>query len=389
MAYAQLTMLVPALLVALASPALQKPSKGAGKPKSPPPVAPPPPAPPPRLESFPGALAAAKALALERNVPLLAHIIIDGEDANDRYRQSILPNAELIAASPRLVVVVANDKDHPQQAIDERAPDGTPRRVELCSAYGTRGCGAHQAAWRELTVEFVEPDGMVRCPQLVVFLPDGKVLARFKTGEPPAVSEILASITEAQASCGAGMTDAELAEARAKLAEAQGASSARRWPAAVRALQEVVKLAGKAPLAARAREGLPAAEKELRASFDAAAALLVPGTVGDGCRALDALRRECAGLAIEAEIAARIDAAAADKALRAEVAAWRISVEAAALLAEARATQATDPKKARAIARKLFQKRFAATKAAEDARKEWPDVAAEEDERARKKTSGG
>lgn len=387
MAYAQLTMLVPALLAALALPALQKPPKPGPKPKTPPPAAPA--APPARLESFPGTLAAAKALALERNVPLLAHIVIDGEDANDRYRQTILPDAELIAASSRLVVVVANDKDHPPQAVEERAPDGTTRRVELCSAYGTRGCGAHKAAWTELTVQFLEPDGLVRCPQLVIFTPDGKVLTRFKSGEPPAVGEVLASIKEAQATCGAGMTDAELAGARAKLAEAQGAASAKRWPAAVRGLQEVVKLGGKAPIAAQAREALPAAEKELRASFDAAAALLVPGTVAEGCRALDALRRECAGLSIEAQIAARLDAAAADKALRAEVAAWKLSVEADALLAEARAAQATDAKKARATARKLFQKRFAGTQAAQDARKEWPDVAAEEDAREKKKGAGG
>lgn len=383
MPYAQLHTLVPALFLALAVLPLQKPNKPGPKSKEPArkelvkAV--------PRLAPFSGNLAAAKALALERNVPIVAHMILENEQANDSYRATILPDAELIAASVRVIVIVAADGEHASQTIEEPQPDGTTKRRTLCSIFGTPDCAGHRAAWNDLAKQFVEADGLLHCPQVAVILPDTKVSGRINTGEPPAPSEIIALIKEAVALCGPGLSDDELAESKKLVVDGETALAAQQWPAAVRALQRVVTLCAKGPTAERARQSLPAAEQGLRALFEKRAALLVPGTVAEGFKQLTELQKACAGLALEAEIAARLKAAEGDKALQGEIAAYRTALEADQILVDARALQASDAKKARALVRKLFQKRFAATNAAAEARKLWPDVATEEDARQQKK----
>ncbi len=50
---------------------------------------------PPKLTPFVGRLGDARASAKERNVPILAHIILDAEEASDRYRTIVLTDAGL------------------------------------------------------------------------------------------------------------------------------------------------------------------------------------------------------------------------------------------------------------------------------------------------------
>ena len=53
--------------------------------------------PPPKLTPFVGKLADARARAKERNVPVLVHVLLDGEEASTRYRDDAVLGSRLIA----------------------------------------------------------------------------------------------------------------------------------------------------------------------------------------------------------------------------------------------------------------------------------------------------
>jgi hypothetical protein len=111
----------------------------------------------------------------------------------------------------------------------------------------------------------------------------------------------------------------------------------------------------------------------------------VPGTAAEGWKKLVEFQQTCAGLAAEKEIAARLKKAETDKAIKAEIAACKLALEADALLAEAqRARDAGDAKTAERAVRRLLAKRFAECAAAKKAREAWPEIAADEDGKGKK-----
>jgi hypothetical protein len=74
----------------------------------------------------------------------------------------------------------------------------------VCSLYGTPNCGAHQVFWDDLFREFHEEDGSLRCPQTILYLPDGTVHLRVNNGNPPVVDELVGAIEEARGKAGRG-----------------------------------------------------------------------------------------------------------------------------------------------------------------------------------------
>ncbi|MEE8467860.1 MAG: hypothetical protein V3T22_05365, partial [Planctomycetota bacterium] len=80
------------LLTALPAAAAQR-----GKRKSKPPQA---------LNYHDGELAAARAEALGRNVPVLVLCILEGEEANERFQHQLLDNPPLVAAALHALVVL-------------------------------------------------------------------------------------------------------------------------------------------------------------------------------------------------------------------------------------------------------------------------------------------
>lgn len=370
------------LLVAPAAEAQKPPKKDPPKKDAPKPA----PAKPaePTLAPFLGRLEEAKTLAKERNVPLLVHIVLEGEQANDEYRDKVLPAKDLVAASAGAVVIVANNGTHSKKVVDEPQPDGTVVRKELCSVYGTPGCNAHQRCWGDLFRDYSEETGGERtmnCPQTIVLAPDGEVALRVNNGNPPPPEDVVAALKETQLKAGPGLTDAELADVKRLLAEGETLMETKGWPDAVRTWQKVLAIAPKGRWAEQASQSLPIATKELGAEIERVAALLVPGTAAQGYERMLDLAKACAGLApFEKDLAARLKKVETDKATRDEIAAWKLEGEAAAILAEAqKAADEGDEKKAQRVVRKLFTKRFASTAAHATARKLWPDVAAEED----------
>lgn len=334
----------------------------------------------PVLAPWLGSYEAAKARAKERSVALLLHVVLEGEQANDDYRDKVLPDKELIVASAGAVVILANNGTHAKKQVEEIQPDGTKTQKEVCALYGTPNCGAHQQTWDDIYREFHEEDGALRCPQTILFGPDGAIALRVNDGNPPPADTITGALQEVVLKFGPGLSEAALAEAKKLLADGTGLMEAQSWPDAQRAWQKLAVLAPKTKFAEEAQRCLPVVEKALAAELERRAALLVPGKAAVGYKLLVELQRAVVGLPIEKAVAERIKKAETDKALKDEIAAYKVEVEATAILTDAqKAADAGEEKKARQAARKLFSKRLRGTEASATARKLWPDVAAEED----------
>jgi len=344
-----------------------------------------PPASVPRLEPFAGRFEQAKASAAERNVPLLLHVILEGEEASDRYRDQLIPDPELRAAARGMVVVIANNGQHAQKTLEERGADGQVTKLSVCSVYGTPDCKAHNAHWEAAFREFKREDGVLSCPQAILLAPDGTLALRVDHGDPPPAGTLLGAVQECTAKFGPGLDAAALTRVKALLAEAEAHALARRWPEALLGAQTVLKLAPQGPWARQAREAQPPAERGLAEELARLQARLVPGQAGAAYGELSALARRCTGLPQEKELAARLKQAESERALQPEIAAWKLEQEAEALFAEARQLEAGGKApQARAAARKLFAPRFAGTQAAAKARSTWPELAAEIDARRAK-----
>jgi hypothetical protein len=328
-----------------------------------------------RLEPFVGKLSEAKTSARERNVPILIHIVIEGEAQNDEYREKILPDKELVAASAGVIVIVANNGTHPKKTIEETV-DGQKVKREVCSVYGCASCAEHQRFWDDVYRDFKEDTGEMFCPQTIVLAPDGQVATRINTHAVPHASEILAALKEAELKAGPGLSAAELVEVKRLLGEGQALTAAQGWPDGVRTWHKLLAITTHGTWADQGRAGLAVAEAGLASELERGTALLVPGHAAEGYKALADLGRDCAGLPIEKEIKVRLSKAERTRELRAEIAAYKLEVEADTLLREAQAlVDAKQEKKAEHVVRRLLAPRFASTPAAAQARQLWPDLA--------------
>jgi hypothetical protein len=118
----------------------------------------------------------------------------------------------------------------------------------------------------------------------------------------------------------------------------------------------------------------------MQAELDQIVAGLVPGSAAKAYEALTTFATEAAGTPLEKVAQQELKKADKDKAIRDELKAWRLSVEADALFREANGlTDEGDTKKAERVVRKLLTARFAGTAAQDAARKQWPEIAKEVD----------
>lgn len=368
--------LTPALLVALC--ALEPFQKGGkDKEKKPAPAAKAAAA-APALQPWKGKFADAKAAAKERNVPILVHIILEGEEQNDEYREKILTDPDLLKRSPSALVIVSNKGQHPSKKI-EVVVDGEKTQRDVCSVYPMFDtCQQHQAAWDELYLEYREENGDMMCPQTVVLAPDGTLAGRINTSNVPEPSEIGALLVAAIAKAGPGLTEEQLVTVKKALEDGKRLAAEQKWIPAWHAWSSVLAITQKSPYADTARAEEPKALAGIQKEFERIAALLVPGTAAKAYEELTRFAAEIAGTPIEKDVAARIKKADGDKAIQPELKAWRLSVEADALLREANGlTDTGDKKKAEKVVRKLLGPRFAGTPAQETAKKLWPEIAAE------------
>jgi hypothetical protein len=157
------------------------------------------------------------------------------------------------------------------------------------------------------------------------------------------------------------------------------------WPDAVRTWQKVLSIAPRGTWGEDGQKQLSAAQEALAGEVDRVSKLLVPGHAADGYKQLGELDKQCAGLPIDKDIKTRLAKAEAAKDIRAEIATYKLGLEADALLREAQSfLDQKQDKKGEHAARRLLAKRFASTEAAAKARELWPDWAKEEDAKTNK-----
>lgn len=343
-----------------------------------------PPAETPQLVPHIGDLDSAKALAKERNVPVLIHMILDGEADNDSYRTKLLQDAELTKACAGAVVVVANNGTHGKKEIESKTASGVEKK-KVCEAYPMfESCGKHQQNWDALYALYKEDSGDLRCPQAILLLPDGTQHERWHEGSVPATDDVRAALAEAVKLAGPGMTAEQLERVKQLAADGRAADKSGDAVAAWKAWSGVLALSSKGRYADEAAKGRDAAWTSVQETVAALYADLAPGKVVAAIEKLQALAKELAGTPLEKDIVQRIKKAEAQKDLKEELAKARLEAEAGALLKEAEtAADLGDDKKAEKAARKLFAKKYRETGSARVGRERWPDLA-EAVERAEK-----
>ncbi len=342
----------------------------------------------PSLVPHIGDLDSARALAKERNAPFLIHMVLDGESDNDSYRDNLLVDAELVKLSVQAVVVVANNGTHKKKSIEIKSAekDGKPTKKEVCEAYPMYdSCAKHQRNWNELYGLYKEDSGDLRCPQAILYLPDGKQHQRWHDGTVPAADDLRGALLEAIKLAGPGLTQEQL-EAVKKLASDARAAESSDDVATWRSWSAVLAISARGKWADEAIAGRDAAFARIQAKVKELQAQLAPGTVVAASRALRLLVKELAGTPLEKEILQSLKKAEAQKELKEELAKARLEEEADLLLKEAEtAADLGDQKKAEKAARKLFAKKYRDTGAARVGRERWPDLAREIEDAERDK----
>jgi hypothetical protein len=362
-------MLLPGLALGIQKPSgkpADKPAPAKGKEK----------APAPQLRPFKGKLSEARAHAKERNAGLLIHIILEGEADNDKYRDTLLKDPELLTACEQAVVVISNNGTHPRASIEVEI-DGKKQKQAVCSVYPMfESCTQHAQHFNELFLEYREESGDLRCPQTILIGPDGKEALRIATGHTPELSEVLAGFDLLRANFGPGLTEEHWVSIVKLCADARQAQLAQNWPVCARAWDKVFALSPKSEYAKEAKAGREACEKGLRERFSALQAKLVPGSAATAYRELQSFEKDCTGLAIAAEIRARIVKAEAQKEIKEELALVRLEMEGEALLEQAQScSDAGNAKELEKTLKKLFAKRLLSTAAARKALSLWPEHA--------------
>ncbi|MBL8863430.1 MAG: hypothetical protein JNK02_15670 [Planctomycetes bacterium] len=330
---------------------------------------------PPPLAPWRGKLLDARAAAKERNVPLLIHVILDQEESNDRYRDTVLPDPDLLRRSAAALVILANNGQHPPKRV-EIVVDGETTSKEVCSVYPMFArCSEHRAPWDELYLELREEDGDMKCPQTAVFLPDGKLVGRINTSSAPEPAEVSALLAEALVKAGPGLTEEQLALVKQRLAEGRELAARADWVGAWHAWNGVLALTQASAFAEEARREEPKALAGMRAAFETIAARLVPGSAAQAFADLSRFAADVVGTPLEKDVQQRLKRAEADKAIAAEIKAWRLALEADALLREATDfADAGETKKSERVIKRLLAPKYAGTPAQDTARKLWPDV---------------
>jgi len=321
----------------------------------------------PKLAPHLGDLESAKAQAKERNAPVLIHMVLDGEVDNDSYREKVLKDTELIKASVGAVVLIANNGTHSKKEVDGK---------KVCDVYPMfDSCGKHQQNWDALYGLYKEDSGDLRCPQVILLLPDGKEHMRWHDGTVPAADDVRGALVEAVKLAGPSLTAEQLETVKKLAAEGRTADAAADAVAAWKAWNGVLQLTAKGQWATEATKGRDAAWSAVQLRVQTLYADLVPGKVVAAVDALQALAKELAGTPLEKEIQQRLKKAEAHKELKDELAKARLEAEAGAILKEAEtAADLGDDKKAEKAARRLFAKKYRATGAARVGKERWPDL---------------
>lgn len=329
------------------------------------------------LQPFEGRLEEARELARARNVPLVEVWVFETEPWDPKVhhdieglRATLTADADLARRLERAVVVLACNRVHPSEEVEEGSGDARATRVR-CSAYHTTGCTPHQRLFEEIFGGH-NVDGVLRSPFVRVTRPDGEENARWDDGSTPSKDALLKGFELAAAAAGAGMTSAEHLEVRQLAASAEAAALAGRAGEAWRDWNALVAINADAPLGKRGLEQRTAALAVLEQRRTAARSALAAGQGVAAWELLHALAASSRGTPLERDVARELKKLESSKEHRAEIARRKQELAAEALVNEIDALlRAGDERGAKKRLQRLF-KRYGETSAAATARERWP-----------------
>lgn len=328
------------------------------------------------LTPYLGGFGSAKTLAQERNVPLLIHMILEGEPENDSYRNSVLPHQGIIEACQNAVVIIANNGEHKPKTIKERI-EGREVESQVCSSYPWfQNCAQHRAPWDDLYMAYQEEDGELKLPQTILLNPAGKKAWRKADGNPAEAKTVLAMLEREQKAAGPGLTSKQLSQVKKAEKDAKRSSDGKLWASAWREWNSILEITESGLYADKAKAAMPKIEAEMERILKDLKSNLVPGSAAGVYSTLYTLQSEWRDTPAQAGVVRAMKSAEKDKAIKDEIREWRFEREALDLLEEAVAARdAKNDKDMKKALRKLFGKKYASTKAQAEARKEFPELA--------------
>ena len=329
----------------------------------------------PTLTPHIGDLESAAKAALERNAPTLIHIILEGEEHNDLYRDEILTDKELIKLSEACVVIISNNGEHKQKIIKEKI-DGVSQERSACSSFPMfSNCDGHRKTWNPLYHEYQDESGDMGCPQTIVLSPSGEIDWRHNIRNPPATSEVAAALKAAQKKYGKSLTKEELRTIKAHVAAGKKAEGAGEWAAAWTRYEAILSIISIGNWAALAKPGQERASKAIGEQLSALEKRFKPGEVATPWRELVALREATRETPFKREVAAFTKKIERDKALKDDIKAIKTEMEAEALWDEADGLlRRGEERKAMKLLKKINGKKFNGTATQARIRERFPEL---------------
>ena len=329
----------------------------------------------PRLLPHIGDLESAAKEALERNAPTLIHILLEGEEHNDAYRDEILSDKELVKLSETCVVIIGNNGEHKQKTIKEKV-DGVSKERTACSAFPMfESCEGHRKIWNPLYHEYQDEDGEMGCPQTIVLSPQGEIDWRHNIRNPPSTSEVQGALKAAQKKHGKSLTKEGLRAVKAHVVAAKNAEQAEKWALAWTRYQEILDLISVGKWSGIAKPGQERSAKAIRAQLASLLERFKPGEVESPWRELIALTEATKDTPFAREVMALKKKIERDKSLKNDIKAIKTEMEAEAIWDEADGLlRRGEERKAMKLLKKLTGKKFIGTKTQARVRERFPEI---------------
>lgn len=325
-----------------------------------------------RLEAIPyhdGTLEEALRECRERNTPMLVLCCLEGEEANDRFREQLRDNSAFAEKLGNTLPLLVNNGTHRRRTIARTGPDGERERVEVCAQYHTDTCEVHKRNWDAVYQTFLaeRDDGAWPLPSALIIDPAGELEQVIAHAQPPGESEMLRALDVARAKAGPSISRDELREVKSLTKEGEAMASARAWPQAWHAWNGILSITEYGQFADRAKEQRAAAEVGMKKRLEELA-----GETDDPNRRYPILA-EFAFHAVGTPVEEPAEDAVADLEQHPDideemVEQVELELEAAALLREARKLlRAGEEREAKRALRKLGRRKYEGTPARAEA----------------------
>ena len=329
----------------------------------------------PRLRPHIGDLESAAKEALDRNAPTLIHIILEGEEHNDAYRDEILGDKELVKLSEGCVVIIGNNGEHKQKTIKEKI-DGISKERTACSAFPMfENCDGHRKIWNPLYHEYQDENGEMGCPQTIVLSPSGEIDWRHNVRNPPSTGEVQSALKAAQKKHGKSLTEEGLRTVKGHAAAAKNAEQAEKWALAWTRYQGILDLISVGKWSKLSKLGQDRAGKAISAQLASLEERFKPGEVESPWRELIALTEATKDTPFAREVMALKKKIERDKSLKGDINAIKTEMEAESLWDEADGLlRRGEERKAMKLLKKLTGKKFIGTKTQAKVRERFPEI---------------